>query len=165
MRVGITQSVRAQIEQKGGGRVHLHFVWAVTSTFPCSQTSVHVVLELLESDWDLQHLPPILSPSDSNWITPSASPFSNLWMTDCGIARPPWPCEPIPVINLLLCLSMYPTGSVSLENPDSYKGLHDMHITSDSNLNNVIKMVFARFPHCVRLPFSPFYVCPLEGSL
>lgn len=45
--------LRAWIEQKRRGRAYL-LTWAGTSTF-CPQTSVCLVLGLLDSDWDLKH--------------------------------------------------------------------------------------------------------------
>lgn len=45
--------LRAWMEQKSRGRAYL-LTWAGTSTL-CPQTSVFLVLGLLDSDWDLQH--------------------------------------------------------------------------------------------------------------
>ena len=40
-------------------------------------------------------------------------------LCDCWSSEPPQPCEPSPLINLLLCKSV--PGSVSLQGPDKHK--------------------------------------------
>lgn len=52
-RWALSNLLRAWIEQKSRGRAYL-LTWAGTSTL-CPQTSVFLVLGLLDSDWDLQH--------------------------------------------------------------------------------------------------------------
>lgn len=57
--------LRAWIEQKSRGRAYL-LIWAGTSTF-CPQTSVFLVLGLLNSDWDLKHWSSCSQASGFGW--------------------------------------------------------------------------------------------------
>lgn len=73
--------------------------------------------EFSESDWDLHYQPSILRAQTQTEVHHRLAWFSSLQTVDHGSSQPPKPCEPVPIINLLLYTEHI--GSVSLENSNT----------------------------------------------
>lgn len=96
MWVGIIQSLRVWIEQKGGGRVSLLSALAGTFIFSCPRTLALLVLGSLHSEWDLLHWLPWFS-GLLFWIKTTSPAFLGFLLEDRRVwdSQPPKSCEPI----------------------------------------------------------------------